>query len=68
MPKAAGVYLFTSTQSSTHGAVAVALLLSSLASAQTTKQLPGFELERKDMNTGRGTLRLGNVDLMVPGA
>lgn len=53
--------------SSTRGAVAAALLGCSLASAQTTEQLPGFDLERLDTNVGRGTLLVGNGELMVPG-
>jgi outer membrane protein OmpA-like peptidoglycan-associated protein len=39
----------------------------SLASAQPTEQLPGFDLERLDTNVGRGTLLVGNGELMAPG-
>ncbi|OJT22111.1 cell envelope biogenesis protein OmpA [Archangium sp. Cb G35] len=53
--------------SSIKGAVAAALLGCSLASAQTTEHLPGFELERLETNVGRGTLLVGNGQLMVPG-
>jgi OmpA-OmpF porin, OOP family len=57
--------------SSTRGAVVATLLGCSLASAQTTDesadQLPGFDLERLDTNVGRGTLLVGNGELMVPG-
>ncbi|MFL5352436.1 OmpA family protein [Archangium sp.] len=53
--------------SSTRGAVAAVLLGSSLASAQSTEQLPGFDLERLETNVGRGTLLVGNGELMVPG-
>lgn len=49
------------------GAVAAAMLIGPGASAQTTEQLPGFDLERLETNTGRGTLLLGNGELMVPG-
>jgi outer membrane protein OmpA-like peptidoglycan-associated protein len=47
--------------------VAATLLGCSLASAQTTEQLPGFDLERLETNVGRGTLLVGNGELMVPG-
>ncbi|WP_257447016.1 OmpA family protein [Archangium lipolyticum] len=53
--------------SSIRGAVAATLLVCPLASAQTTEQLPGFELERLETNVGRGTLLVGNGELMVPG-
>jgi len=43
------------------------LLLCSQASAQSTEQLPGFELERLETNVGRGTLLVGNGELMAPG-
>ncbi|KFA93706.1 cell envelope biogenesis protein OmpA [Archangium violaceum Cb vi76] len=56
-----------SIPSSTRGAMAVMLLGCSLASAQSTDQLPGFDLERLDANTGRGTALVGNGELMVPG-
>jgi outer membrane protein OmpA-like peptidoglycan-associated protein len=45
--------------------MAAALLACSLASAQT-EQLPGFDLERLETNVGRGTLLVGNGELMVP--
>jgi OOP family OmpA-OmpF porin len=48
-------------------AIAVTLLVCSLASAQSTEQLPGFDLERLETNTGHGTLLVGNGELMVPG-
>jgi len=47
--------------------MAATLLLGSLASAQSTDQLPGFDLERLETNLGRGTLLVGNGELMVPG-
>jgi outer membrane protein OmpA-like peptidoglycan-associated protein len=47
--------------------MAAALLAGSLASAQSTEQLPGFDLERLETNVGRGTLLVGNGELMVPG-
>ncbi|WP_224361062.1 OmpA family protein [Hyalangium versicolor] len=47
--------------------MAVSLLVCSLAAAQTTEQLPGFDLERLETNVGRGTLLVGNGELMVPG-
>ncbi len=61
--------------SSTRGAVTAALLVCSLASAQSSEepsdgsseQLPGFDLERLETNVGRGTLLVGNGELMVPG-
>jgi len=55
--------------SSTRGAVTAALLACSLASAQdeSSEQLQGFDLERLDTNVGRGTLLVGNGELMVPG-
>ena len=46
--------------------MAAALLACSLASAQSTEQLPGFDLERLDTNVGRGTLLVGNGELMTP--
>jgi outer membrane protein OmpA-like peptidoglycan-associated protein len=46
--------------------MAAALLVCSLASAQTGEQLPGFDLERLETNVGRGTLLVGNGELMVP--
>ena len=49
------------------GAASAALLMCSLASAQSTEQLPGFDLERLDTNVGRGTLLVGNGELMAPG-
>ena len=52
---------------SIRGAVAAALLMCSPALAQSTEQLPGFELERLETNVGRGTLLVGNGELMVPG-
>jgi OmpA-OmpF porin, OOP family len=56
-----------SLPSSTKGAMAAMLLGCSLARAQSTEQLPGFELERLETNTGRGTALVGNGELMVPG-
>lgn len=53
--------------SSTRGAVAAVLLGCSLASAQPTEKLTGFDLERLDTNLGRGTLLVGNGELMAPG-
>jgi len=47
--------------------MAAMLLGCSLASAQSSDQLPGFDLERLDTNTGRGTSMVGNGELMVPG-
>lgn len=47
--------------------MAAALLAGSLATAQSTEQLPGFDLERLDTNVGRGTLLVGNGELLVPG-
>jgi len=38
----------------------------SLASAQTSDQLPGFDLERLETNIGRGTVLMGNGELMKP--
>lgn len=52
---------------SIRGALAATLLVGPLASAQTTEQLPGFDLERLETNVGRGTLLVGNGELMVPG-
>lgn len=52
----------------TRGAVTAVLLACSLASAQTTEELPGFDLERLDTNLGRGTLLVGNGELLEPGA
>jgi outer membrane protein OmpA-like peptidoglycan-associated protein len=46
--------------------MAAALVVCSLASAQSTEQLPGFDLERLDTNVGRGTLLVGNGELMTP--
>ncbi|WP_434391475.1 OmpA family protein [Melittangium boletus] len=46
---------------------ALLLVACSQASAQTADQVPGFDLERIDTNTGRGTLLVGNGELMVPG-
>lgn len=46
------------------------LLACSLAAAQDpadSTQLPGFDLERLETNVGRGTLLVGNGELMVPG-
>ncbi|HYI00504.1 OmpA family protein [Hyalangium sp.] len=48
------------------GLTTATLLVCSLASAQTTEQLPGFDLERLETNVGRGTLLVGNGELMVP--
>ncbi|WP_375765074.1 OmpA family protein [Archangium gephyra] len=47
--------------------MAAALLAGSVASAQSTEQLPGFDLERLETNVGRGTLLVGNGELLVPG-
>ncbi|MFL5350089.1 MAG: OmpA family protein [Hyalangium sp.] len=52
---------------SARGILAAALLASSLAAAQSSDQLPGFDLERLETNVGRGTLLVGNGELMVPG-
>ena len=52
---------------SPRGAMAAALLGYSVAWAQSNDQLPGFELERLETNTGRGTLLVGNGELMAPG-
>jgi hypothetical protein len=40
--------------------------LSSTASAQELEALPGFDLERLDINPGRGTLLVGSGELMLP--
>ncbi len=53
--------------SATRGALAAALFAASGASAQSDEQLPGFNLERLETNMGRGTLLVGNGELMVPG-
>ncbi|MBM7116148.1 OmpA family protein [Archangium primigenium] len=55
-----------SLPSSTRGAIVAVSLGCSLASAQSNDQLPGFELERLETNTGRGTVLVGNGELMVP--
>lgn len=55
------------THPSVRVAASAALLMCSQASAQTTEQLPGFDLERLDTNVGRGTLLVGNGELMAPG-
>jgi outer membrane protein OmpA-like peptidoglycan-associated protein len=47
--------------------VATTLLVCPLGSAQTTEQVPGFDLERLETNVGRGTQLVGNGELMVPG-
>jgi outer membrane protein OmpA-like peptidoglycan-associated protein len=47
--------------------MAAALLAGSLASAQASEQLPGFDLERLETNVGRGTLLVGNGQLLVRG-
>ncbi|ADO69603.1 OmpA family protein [Stigmatella aurantiaca] len=47
--------------------MAAALLASSLASAQSITPLPGFDLERLEANVGRGTLLVGNGELLLPG-
>ncbi|EPX62795.1 hypothetical protein D187_006205 [Cystobacter fuscus DSM 2262] len=47
-------------------AIAATLLGCSLAAAQSGDRLPGFELERLDTNIGRGTLLVGNGELLVP--
>jgi len=46
--------------SATRSAIAATLLGCSLAFAQGGDSLPGFELERLETNTGRGTLLVGN--------
>jgi outer membrane protein OmpA-like peptidoglycan-associated protein len=46
--------------------MAAVLLGCSLASAQSEQQLPGFDLERLETNVGRGTLLVGNGELLVP--
>ncbi|MBN1210183.1 MAG: OmpA family protein [Myxococcaceae bacterium] len=56
-----------SLHSSSRATIVATLLACSLASAQTTEQLPGFDLERLETNVGRGTLLVGNGELMVPG-
>jgi OmpA-OmpF porin, OOP family len=45
------------------------LLACSLAAAQSEEStlLPGFDLERLETNVGRGTLLVGNGELMIPG-
>jgi len=43
-----------------------ALLVCSVAAAQSGEQLPGFDLERLDTNVGRGTLLVSNGELLVP--
>ncbi|PTL85377.1 OmpA family protein [Vitiosangium sp. GDMCC 1.1324] len=48
-------------------AMAATLLACAAASAQSTEQLPGFDLERLETNVGRGTLLVGNGELMAPG-
>ncbi|QRO01034.1 OmpA family protein [Archangium violaceum] len=47
------------------GAAVAALLSCSTAPAQTAAS--GFELERLELNTGRGSLLAGNGELLVPG-
>ena len=47
------------------GTVTAALLGCSVAWAQPA--LPGFELERLEVNPGRGSLVSGNGELLVPG-
>ncbi len=47
--------------------MAAAVLAGSLASAQASEQLPGFDLERLETNVGRGTLLVGNGELLVRG-
>jgi outer membrane protein OmpA-like peptidoglycan-associated protein len=51
----------------TRGAVTAALLVCSVASAQSSTELPGFDLERLDTNVGRGTALVGSGELLVPG-
>lgn len=47
--------------------MAATLLACSVASAQSTNPLSGFNLERLETNVGRGTVLVGNGELMVPG-
>ena len=47
--------------------MAATLLACSLASAQSTNPLSGFNLERLETNVGRGTVLVGNGELLVPG-
>ncbi len=42
------------------------LLGCSLAGAQSVERLPGFEMERLEVNTGRGSLLVGSGELTVP--
>lgn len=51
---------------SMRGAALAALLSCSTAAAQTAAS--GFELERLELNTGRGSLLSGNGELLTPGA
>jgi len=43
------------------------MLVGPWASAQTTEPIPSFDLERLETNMGRGTLLVGNGELMAPG-
>jgi OmpA-OmpF porin, OOP family len=47
--------------------MAATLLACASALAQPTDTLPGFDLERLETNVGRGTVLVGNGELMVPG-
>ncbi|WNG28594.1 OmpA family protein [Cystobacter fuscus] len=47
-------------------AMAGTLLVCAQASAAST-ELPGFELERLETNVGRGSVLMGNGELMIPG-
>ncbi|ATB39300.1 hypothetical protein CYFUS_004744 [Cystobacter fuscus] len=47
-------------------AITATLLGCPLAAAQSGDRLPGFELERLETNIGRGTLLVGNGELLVP--
>ncbi|WNG15846.1 OmpA family protein [Cystobacter fuscus] len=54
--------------STTRAAMAVSLLACAQAWAQSSDDtLPGFELERLETNMGRGSVLMGNGELMVPG-
>ncbi|MFE8598412.1 OmpA family protein [Archangium violaceum] len=47
--------------------MAATLLACSVSSAQSAEQSLSFDLERLETNVGRGTLLVGNGELMVPG-
>lgn len=48
-------------------ALPLALLVASLARAQETTPVPGFELERLDANPGMGSLLVGSGETLPPG-